>query len=103
MQCSFPRVPSQYLPAAARRNIYYGCNVGPGSPGITGGVLDASRHRGPKVRFPCWPQGRFPCPLSPDQVTITLPDGKAATPLRGVTGGEIAAAIGPEHCPKGRP
>ncbi len=29
------------------------------------------------------------------QVTITLPDGKAMTFTRGVTGGEIAAAIGP--------
>ena len=32
---------------------------------------------------------------APDQVTITLPDGKAMTFARGVTGGEIAAAIGP--------
>jgi len=32
---------------------------------------------------------------APDQVTITLPDGKAMTFPRGVTGGEIAAAIGP--------
>ncbi len=31
----------------------------------------------------------------PDQVTMTLPDGKAMTFTRGVTGGEIAAAIGP--------
>ena len=30
-----------------------------------------------------------------DQVTMTLPDGKAMTFTRGVTGGEIAAAIGP--------
>ena len=32
---------------------------------------------------------------SPDQVTMTLPDGKAMTFTRGVTGAEIAAAIGP--------
>jgi threonyl-tRNA synthetase len=32
---------------------------------------------------------------APDQVTVTLPDGKALTFARGVTGGEIAAAIGP--------
>jgi threonyl-tRNA synthetase len=32
---------------------------------------------------------------APNQVTITLPDGKAMTFPRGVTGGEIAAAIGP--------
>ena len=32
---------------------------------------------------------------APDQVTMTLPDGKALTFARGVTGGEIAAAIGP--------
>lgn len=31
----------------------------------------------------------------PSQVTMTLPDGKALTFARGVTGGEIAAAIGP--------
>ncbi len=32
---------------------------------------------------------------APEQVTMTLPDGKAMTFTRGVTGGEIAAAIGP--------
>ena len=32
---------------------------------------------------------------APEQVTVTLPDGKAMTFTRGVTGGEIAAAIGP--------
>ena len=32
---------------------------------------------------------------APDQVTVTLPDGKALTFARGVTGGDIAAAIGP--------
>ena len=32
---------------------------------------------------------------APDQVTMTLPDGKAMTFTRGVTGAEIAAAIGP--------
>lgn len=32
---------------------------------------------------------------APDQVTMTLPDGKAMTFTRGVTGSEIAAAIGP--------
>ena len=32
---------------------------------------------------------------SPEQVTMTLPDGKAMTFTRGVTGAEIAAAIGP--------
>ena len=32
---------------------------------------------------------------APDQVTITLPDGKAMTFAKGVTGGEIAATIGP--------
>ncbi len=32
---------------------------------------------------------------APEQVTVTLPDGKALTFPRGVTGGEIAAAIGP--------
>jgi len=32
---------------------------------------------------------------APDQVTVTLPDGKALTFPKGVTGGEIAAAIGP--------
>ena len=32
---------------------------------------------------------------APAQVTMTLPDGKALTFARGVTGGEIAAAIGP--------
>ena len=32
---------------------------------------------------------------APDQVTMTLPDGKAMTFARGVTGAEIAAAIGP--------
>src|ERR1700689_4422994 len=38
---------------------------------------------------------RIPVSASPDQVTMTLPDGKAMTFTRGVTGGEIAAAIGP--------
>ena len=32
---------------------------------------------------------------APDQVTMTLPDGKAMTFTRGVTGAEIAAGIGP--------
>jgi len=32
---------------------------------------------------------------APEQVLVTLPDGKALTFARGVTGGEIAAAIGP--------
>jgi threonyl-tRNA synthetase len=32
---------------------------------------------------------------APDQVTVTLPDGKAMTFTRGVTGAEIAAGIGP--------
>ena len=32
---------------------------------------------------------------TPDQVTMTLPDGKAMTFTRGVTGAEIAQAIGP--------
>ena len=32
---------------------------------------------------------------APDQVTMTLPDGKALTFAKGVTGAEIAAAIGP--------
>ena len=32
---------------------------------------------------------------APAQVTITLPDGKTMTFARGVTGAEIAAAIGP--------
>ena len=32
---------------------------------------------------------------APSQVTMTLPDGKALTFPKGVTGGEIAAAIGP--------
>ena len=32
---------------------------------------------------------------APEQVTVTLPDGKALTFPKGVTGGEIAAAIGP--------
>ena len=32
---------------------------------------------------------------NPSQVTMTLPDGKAMTFAKGVTGGEIAAAIGP--------
>ncbi len=32
---------------------------------------------------------------APAQVTVTLPDGKALTFPKGVTGGEIAAAIGP--------
>ncbi len=32
---------------------------------------------------------------APPQVTVTLPDGKAMTFARGVTGSEIAAAIGP--------
>ena len=32
---------------------------------------------------------------SPQQVTMTLPDGKAMTFTKGVTGSEIAAAIGP--------
>ena len=32
---------------------------------------------------------------APEQVTMTLPDGKAMTFAKGVTGGEIAAAIGP--------
>jgi threonyl-tRNA synthetase len=32
---------------------------------------------------------------APDQVTMTLPDGKAMTFTRGVTGSEIAAGIGP--------
>jgi len=32
---------------------------------------------------------------APEQVTVTLPDGKALTFTKGVTGGEIAAAIGP--------
>src|SRR5215467_14604163 len=34
-------------------------------------------------------------PASVQNVTITLPDGKAMTFARGVTGSEIAAAIGP--------
>src|SRR5277367_4242989 len=34
-------------------------------------------------------------PASASNVTITLPDGKAMTFARGVTGAEIAAAIGP--------
>jgi threonyl-tRNA synthetase len=34
-------------------------------------------------------------PASVPNVTVTLPDGKAMTFARGVTGGEIAAAIGP--------
>jgi threonyl-tRNA synthetase len=36
-----------------------------------------------------------PVSAAPEQVTITLPDGKALTFPKGVTGGEIAAAIGP--------
>ena len=32
---------------------------------------------------------------APEQVTMTLPDGKAMTFAKGVTGTEIAAAIGP--------
>ena len=36
-----------------------------------------------------------PVSAAPEQVTVTLPDGKALTFPRGVTGGEIAAAIGP--------
>ena len=32
---------------------------------------------------------------APEQVTITLPDGKALTFPKGVTGGDVAAAIGP--------
>jgi len=32
---------------------------------------------------------------APEQVTVTLPDGKALTFAKGVTGGEIASAIGP--------
>jgi threonyl-tRNA synthetase len=31
----------------------------------------------------------------PDQVTMTLPDGRAMTFAKGITGGEIASAIGP--------
>ncbi len=34
-------------------------------------------------------------PASSANVTITLPDGKAMTFPRGVTGAEVAAAIGP--------
>ncbi len=37
----------------------------------------------------------IPVSAAPDQVTMTLPDGKALTFPKGVTGGEIAAAIGP--------
>jgi threonyl-tRNA synthetase len=36
-----------------------------------------------------------PVSAAPEQVTVTLPDGKALTFARGVTGGEVAAAIGP--------
>ena len=36
-----------------------------------------------------------PVSAAPEQVTVTLPDGKALTFPKGVTGGEIAAAIGP--------
>ena len=32
---------------------------------------------------------------APADVTITLPDGKAMTFARGVTGADVAAAIGP--------
>ena len=32
---------------------------------------------------------------APAQVTVTLPDGKALTFDRGVTGTDVAAAIGP--------
>src|SRR6202044_3127688 len=38
---------------------------------------------------------RIPVSAAPDQVTMTLPDGKAMTFTRGVTGSEVAAAIGP--------
>ena len=37
----------------------------------------------------------MPVSAAPEQVTVTLPDGKALTFPKGVTGGEIAAAIGP--------
>src|SRR5579862_7657052 len=36
-----------------------------------------------------------PVSAAPAQVTITLPDGKTMTFAKGVTGAEIAAAIGP--------
>ena len=36
-----------------------------------------------------------PVSAAPEQVTVTLPDGKALTFPKGVTGSEIAAAIGP--------
>src|SRR5215471_9755014 len=36
-----------------------------------------------------------PVSAAPAQVTITLPDGKTMTFARGVTGADIAAAIGP--------
>src|ERR1700712_3005282 len=36
-----------------------------------------------------------PVSAAPEQVTVTLPDGKALTFPKGVTGGDIAAAIGP--------
>jgi len=36
-----------------------------------------------------------PDQVPPDQIQVTLPDGKALTFAKGVTGGEIAAAIGP--------
>ncbi len=41
------------------------------------------------------PVSSAPDQVPPDQVSVTLPDGKALTFPRGVTGGEIAAAIGP--------
>src|ERR1700744_3371563 len=50
---------------------------------------------GPKGPAPTDFPRRIPVSAAPDQVTMTLPDGKAMTFTRGVTGSEIAASIGP--------
>src|SRR5664279_3457066 len=58
------------------------------------GLLDVRRLLGPMTP-PSPFSGEIPVSAAPAQVTITLPDGKTMTFTRGVTGAEIAAAIGP--------
>ena len=50
------------------------------------------RAAGPKGPVPFMNPMEKPVSAAPDQVTVTLPDGKAMTFTRGVTGAEIAQA-----------
>src|SRR6185437_2392894 len=65
---------------------------------------DAASRRGDRCRLSRAPRLPRRCPSdkplpmapdSPDQIAVTLPDGSVRRFARGVTGGEIAASIGP--------